>query len=111
MDNFFKRTWAEINLDAIRHNYTEIKQSLNPDTKICCVVKADGYGHGASFVAKELERVYNCRITFAPGQDFNNLITGEHDNKSLEAVLKSIEFISGDIKYKKEGINVLLYKE
>ena len=51
-------------------------------------------------VAKELERVYNCRITFAPGQDFNNLITGEHDNKSLEAVLKSIEFISGDIKYK-----------
>ena len=43
--------------------------------------------------------------------DFNNLITGEHDNKSLEAVLKSIEFISGDIKYKKEGINVLLYKE
>ena len=44
MDNFFKRTWAEINLDAIRHNYTEIKQSLNPDTKICCVVKADGYG-------------------------------------------------------------------
>ena len=43
MDNFFKRTWAEINLDAIRHNYTEIKQSLNPDTKICCVVKADGY--------------------------------------------------------------------
>ena len=62
-------------------------------------------------VAKELERVYNCRITFAPGQDFNNLITGEHDNKSLEAVLKSIEFISGDIKYKKEGINVLLYKE
>ena len=62
-------------------------------------------------VAKELERVYNCRITFAPGQDFNNLITGEHDNKSLEAVLKSIEFISGDIKYKKEGIHVLLYKE
>lgn len=62
-------------------------------------------------VAKELERVYNCRITFASGQDFNNLITGEHDNKSLEAVLKSIEFISGDIKYKKEGIHVLLYKE
>ena len=54
-------------------------------------------------VAKELERVYNCRITFASGQDFNNLITGEHDNKSLEAVLKSIEFISGDIKYKKRG--------
>lgn len=61
-------------------------------------------------VAKELERVYNCQITFASGQEFNNLITGEHDNKSLESVLKSIEFIS-DIKYKKEGRNILLYKE
>lgn len=60
-------------------------------------------------VAKELERVYNCRITFAPGQDFNNLISGEHDNKSLEAVLQSIEYTSG-IHYKKEGNKVLLYK-
>ncbi len=42
-------------MDAITHNYWEIKQSLNSGTKICCVVKADGYGHGAAFVAKELE--------------------------------------------------------
>lgn len=42
-------------MDAITHNYREIKQSLNSGTKICCVVKADGYGHGAAFVAKELE--------------------------------------------------------
>lgn len=61
-------------------------------------------------VAKELERVYNCRITFATGQKFDNLITGEHDNKSLDSVLKSIAFIS-DIKYRKEGRDILLYKE
>ena len=61
-------------------------------------------------VAKELERVYNCQITFASGQEFDNLITGEHDNKSLESVLKSIEFIS-DINYKKEGRNILLYRK
>lgn len=59
-------------------------------------------------VAKELERVYNCRITFANGQ-FNNLISGEHDNKSLEAVLQSIEYTSG-IRYKKEGNHILLHK-
>lgn len=59
-------------------------------------------------VAKELERVYNCRITFADGQ-FNNLISGEHDNKSLEAVLQSIEYTSG-IRYKKEGNRILLHK-
>lgn len=55
MENFLKRTWAEINLDAIRHNYTVIRQAVNPAAKICWVVKADGYGHGAAFVARELE--------------------------------------------------------
>lgn len=60
-------------------------------------------------VAKELERMYNCRITFAQGQSFENLISGEHDNKSLEAVLQSIEYSSG-IHYKVSGQNVLLYK-
>ena len=60
-------------------------------------------------VAKELERMYNCRITFAHGQSFENLISGEHDNKSLEAVLQSIEYTSG-IHYKLSGKEVLLYK-
>jgi transmembrane sensor len=53
--------------------------------------------------------MYNCRITFADGK-FNNLISGEHDNKSLEAVLQSIEYTSG-IRYKKEGNRILLYKQ
>ena len=60
-------------------------------------------------VAKELERMYNCRITFTQGQEFNNLISGEHDNKSLEAVLQSIGYTSG-IHYKRSGDQVLLYK-
>ncbi len=55
MNDFLKRTWAEINLDAIRNNYTVIRNAVNPKTKICWVVKADGYGHGATFIAKELE--------------------------------------------------------
>ncbi|MCC8171561.1 MAG: FecR domain-containing protein [Parabacteroides sp.] len=52
-------------------------------------------------VARELERVYNCRIFFAPGHEFTNLISGEHDNKDLESVLQSIEYVSG-VKYKKK---------
>jgi ferric-dicitrate binding protein FerR (iron transport regulator) len=60
-------------------------------------------------VAKELERVYDCRIKFCSNQNFNNLISGEHDNKDLESVLKAIEYTS-NIKYKKEGRNILLYK-
>lgn len=60
-------------------------------------------------VTRELERVYHCEIDFNPEQEFGNLISGEHDNQSLESVLESIRFISG-VKYQKEGEKYILYK-
>ena len=45
--NMVKRTWAEISLNAIEHNYNVIRNKVADDTKVCCVIKADGYGHGA----------------------------------------------------------------
>ena len=53
--DFIRRTWAEIDLDAIAHNYQEIRKRLNQETKMCCVVKADAYGHGAVTIAREYE--------------------------------------------------------
>lgn len=55
--DFVKRTWAEISLDAIEHNFREIKSKTGADTKICCVVKADGYGHGAVEVSHVYEQL------------------------------------------------------
>lgn len=52
--NMVKRTWAEISLNAIEHNYNVIRTKVADDTKVCCVIKADGYGHGAV----ELSQVY-----------------------------------------------------
>lgn len=49
---FTRRLWAEINMDAAINNYNLIKKSIGEDTKICCVIKADGYGHGAVELAK-----------------------------------------------------------
>lgn len=54
VNNFFKRTWAQIDLDNLKHNYNIIKNSLHPNTGIIAVVKADAYGHGADVVAEEL---------------------------------------------------------
>ena len=52
--NMVKRTWAEISLNAIEHNYNVIRNKVADDTKVCCVIKADGYGHGAV----ELSQIY-----------------------------------------------------
>ena len=49
-----KRTWAEVDLDAIAHNIKEIRKITNPNAKIMAVVKADAYGHGFLEGAKTL---------------------------------------------------------
>jgi alanine racemase len=48
---FERAVWAEIDLSAIAHNMEQIKSATTGNAKICAVVKADGYGHGAVAVA------------------------------------------------------------
>ena len=54
--DYLRRTWAEINLDDIRHNYRQMKQRLKPGCMAMAVVKADAYGHGDGFVARTLQQ-------------------------------------------------------
>lgn len=51
----YDRTYAAIDLQAIRHNINEVRKQIQNKTKIMAVVKADAYGHGAVPVAKALE--------------------------------------------------------
>ena len=44
--------YAEIDLGAIRHNLTAIRRHINPKSKLCAVVKANAYGHGAVEVSR-----------------------------------------------------------
>lgn len=57
MNNEFmhRRTWAEIDLDALAYNYNTIKFATK--SKVCCVIKANGYGHGAIELAKLYENL------------------------------------------------------
>lgn len=50
-----RRTWAEIDLDALAHNYHEARRRIGPGVKYLGVVKADAYGHGAVQIARKLE--------------------------------------------------------
>ncbi len=51
--NFEKHCWAEIDLDALRHNYRLIAR-LAGSAKVCAVLKADAYGHGDVMTAQVL---------------------------------------------------------
>ena len=43
---FERHVWAEIDLDALRHNFRLTQQQAG-EMPLCAVVKADAYGHGA----------------------------------------------------------------
>ncbi|MBE6953041.1 MAG: alanine racemase [Ruminococcaceae bacterium] len=55
--SYLKRTWAEISLDRLAQNFRRIRAGLADGVKIMSVVKADAYGHGATVVAPELQRL------------------------------------------------------
>jgi alanine racemase len=48
------RTWAEIDLSAIRHNLNFVRRKVGPGPKILAVIKANAYGHGAQAVAEAI---------------------------------------------------------
>ena len=57
MESTLKRTWAEIDLDALAHNYGRLRQHIGPKVRFLGVVKADAYGHGAVQVARTLQEL------------------------------------------------------
>lgn len=55
MLDFLRRTWAQINLDALDNNIEQIKNVMMPGTKLCAVVKADCYGHGYTYTTQQMQ--------------------------------------------------------
>ncbi len=56
-DKVYDRTYAVIDLTAIRDNVRSAKDSLPEGTQLCAILKCDGYGHGAPPVAKAVEDI------------------------------------------------------
>ena len=51
------RSWTIIDLNNFRYNIEQIRQKIPSKTAIMQIVKADAYGHGATEIAKEAERI------------------------------------------------------
>lgn len=51
----YMRGYVEVNLDNIVDNMKNMKANIAEDTKMTAVIKADGYGHGSTAIAKVLE--------------------------------------------------------
>ena len=54
METTLVRTWAEIDFDALAHNYHALRKQMGPHARFLGVVKADAYGHGSVETARTL---------------------------------------------------------
>ena len=52
---YLQRIHMNVYLNEIRANLKAVTERLAPETKLCMVMKADGYGYGAEEVAKAVE--------------------------------------------------------
>lgn len=55
MEHSKSRTWAEVNLGNLEHNYRALRGCTETGCRFLGVVKANAYGHGAAAVGKRLE--------------------------------------------------------
>ena len=53
----YQRVYAAVDLAAIRENMERMRDNLRPGTLMIGVIKADGYGHGAIPIGRELEKL------------------------------------------------------
>ncbi|MGE5279561.1 MAG: alanine racemase [Deltaproteobacteria bacterium] len=51
---FFRPTWVEVDLAALRHNYRVLRKRLAAGTRVMVAVKANAYGHGIAEVGRAL---------------------------------------------------------
>ncbi len=94
------RTWAEVDLGAIRHNVRALKRRANGSgTRLMAVVKADAYGHGA---------VPTARAALEAGADSLAVVTAEEGaelrNAGINApILVFTDLLPGTLTLAKEN--------
>jgi alanine racemase len=83
------RAAAEINLAAIERNTKLLLETVGPQTMLCAVVKADGYGHGAVPVARTALAAGARSLAVATAQE-----AGELRRAGIEAPILVLGAIS-----------------
>lgn len=84
------RVYAGVDLDAVLYNMESMHQNIEPDTKICAVIKANGYGHGALKIAETIENLpYLWGYAVATVEEAMALI---HDGRKKPALILGLAF-------------------
>lgn len=64
-EKFYRDSWVDIQLDHIQYNIQQMRDRLEPETRIFAVVKANAYGHGDIQVAEAALEAGASRLAVA----------------------------------------------
>lgn len=102
------RVWAEIDLDAIRHNYQALRTHYG-SVKLMSVLKADAYGHGIAGIASVCDELTDwfAVATVEEGERLRNngaqkliLVLGPvPQGKIVQAAKLNLTFSVGSVAY------------
>lgn len=84
LEPILKRAWAEIDLDAVEYNLNAVKNQIEGKKKVCCVVKANAYRHGAIILSKIYEK---CGADYLTGSNIIEAIQLRKNNISLPILI------------------------
>ncbi len=109
MNNFYWRTWAQVDLDILKQNIAKIRE-LSHGKEIIAVVKANAYGHGDVQCAKALNgcgitnfavsNLWEAQRLYSNGIKGDILIFGYCDLSLIpENADKNFVFTVGDVEY------------
>jgi alanine racemase len=73
LDRIEPLAWVEVDIEAVRHNFRELKKLVKPPTQCFAVVKADAYGHGATKVAVALLQEGATKLCVARAEEAADL--------------------------------------
>ncbi|NQU74596.1 MAG: alanine racemase [Candidatus Omnitrophica bacterium] len=91
----YRPTWAEVDLNAIRYNFDQIRHFVSKGINIMVVVKANAYGHGITEVSKVLTKA---------GVDFLGVATMDEAVKLRKGGIKKPILVLGSILSGEIGI-------
>ncbi|MCD7793219.1 MAG: alanine racemase [Oscillospiraceae bacterium] len=115
------RTWAEISLDNLEHNYRAIRAALPQGCRFLALMKADAYGHGAVAAARRLEECgadYFAVACLAEAlelrragvkapvlilghtpEDYTPILIAENLTQTVTCLAKAVEYSAAAVKY------------
>ncbi len=98
------RTWIEVDTEALRHNFSQMRKIVPPPVKIMAVVKSNAYGHSLVDFSRAIEQ-----IGADPVVDFGiaQKARGKADAKiHYGADSLAVDSIVEGLRLRKEGIKL-----